>query len=203
MVAIVPWTKTGAQVVTESPFVLALARVGIPAAASIMNFVVITAALSSMNTNLYSCTRMIFCLSLGGYAPGFFGRVTQSHIPLNALFISSLGLVIAVALNLLTPNAWQTIFGVSIFGGIFMWLMIFVTFLLFRRKWQGGALPVKAPLYPVLLLVGAGLLMAVLITMLFSPDWSFAWYAGIPFLVLLLCAYVITSYVRKKSHVES
>jgi len=202
MVAIVPWTKTGASVVTASPFVLVLARVGIPGAASIMNFVVITAALSSMNTNLYSCTRMIFSLSRGGYAPRTLGDVTQSHVPLKALLVSSIGLVIAVALNLLTPNAWTIIFGVAIFGGMFVWLMIFITFLRFRPRWQGGPLPIRAPLFPFVPIAGALLLGAVLLTMLVSPDWSFAWYAGVPFLILLLVAYGI-SRMRRTTDAQS
>ncbi|QBD77505.1 amino acid permease [Ktedonosporobacter rubrisoli] len=201
IVAIVPWTKTGAQIVTGSPFVLALARVGVPAAADIMNFVVITAALSSMNTNLYSCTRMIFSLSRGGYAPRKLGEVTQAQVPLNALLLSSFGLLIAVALNLLTPNAWGIIFGVSIFGGMFVWLMIFITFFFFRRKWQGRALPVKAPFFPVVPIVGTLLLSAVLLTMLISADWSFAWYAGVPCIAILLGLYAISR--RRSRYVKS
>lgn len=191
MVAIVPWTQTGAEVVNESPFVRALAEIGIPGAASIMNFVVITAALSSMNTNLYLCTRMVYSLSRGGYAPGVLGRLSSKRVPLNALLFSSVGLGVAIALNLLTPNAWGTLFGVAIFGGIFVWIMIFVSFLRFRPRWRGERLPIRAPFYPILPIVGAGLLTAILLTMLFSPDWRFAWYAGVPFLAFLLIMYFV------------
>jgi len=191
MLAIVPWTKTGAERATESQFVRVLAEVGIPASASIMNFVVITAALSSMNTNLYLCTRMIYSLSRGGYAPGVLGRLSDKQVPLYALLISSVGLAIAVTLNLLTPNAWGILFGVAIFGGIFVWMMIFIAFLRFRPRWRGGTLPVRAPFYPFVPIIGTVLLAAILLTMLFSPDWRFAWYAGVPFLVFLIAMYLV------------
>src|ERR1700676_2351683 len=71
VVTIVPWTDTGAQIVTESPFVRVFANSGVRHAAGIMNFVVLTAALSSMNTNVYLCSRMLFSLSRGGFAPQF------------------------------------------------------------------------------------------------------------------------------------
>ena len=66
-----PWTQAG---LTESPFVRVFETVKIPHAAALMNFVVLTAALSSMNSNLYLTSRMIFSLSRGGYAPRFIGR---------------------------------------------------------------------------------------------------------------------------------
>lgn len=198
MVAIVPWTKTGAEVVTESPFVRALSQIGIPASASIMNFVVITAALSSMNTNLYLCTRMIYSLSKGGYAPRALGVLSGSRVPVRALLVSSAGLAIAVALNLLTAKAWNILFGVAIFGGIFVWIMIFISFMRFRPRWRGRQLPVRAPLYPILPLVGAALLIAILLTMLFNSDWRFAWYAGVPFLLALAAVYMMV-YKRRVS----
>jgi AAT family amino acid transporter len=69
VVTCLPWTETGATVVTQSPFVRIFAHSGVRNAAGIMNFVVLSAALSSMNTNLYSSSRMLFSLSRGGYAP--------------------------------------------------------------------------------------------------------------------------------------
>ena len=73
VVTFVPWTETGATIVTQSPFVRVFAHSGIRHAAGIMNFVVLSAALSSMNTNVYLCSRMLFSLSRGGYAPRFLG----------------------------------------------------------------------------------------------------------------------------------
>ena len=74
MLAMTPWNQTGSATVSGSPFVRAFGTVGIPFAASIMNMVVITAALSSANTNLYLSTRMLFSLSRSRYAPRWLGR---------------------------------------------------------------------------------------------------------------------------------
>ncbi len=79
VVTFVPWTETGATVVTQSPFVRIFAHSGIRHAAGIMNFVVLSAALSSMNTNVYLCSRMLFSLSRGGFAPRFLGPLRQER----------------------------------------------------------------------------------------------------------------------------
>ncbi|QQE80512.1 amino acid permease [Alicyclobacillus sp. SO9] len=188
MLAVVPWTQTGAKLITESPFVLVFAKIGIPAAAGIMNFVVLTAALSSMNTNLYLCTRMIFSLSRGGYAPKRLGHINKSGVPIPALLLSSAGLLVAIILNVLTPKAFNDLFGIAIFGGIFVWIMIFLTFLRFRPLTKDWELPFKAPLFPVVPIVGAVLLIAILLTMLTDSNWVAAWYFGAPF--ILLCGIV-------------
>jgi len=191
MLAIVPWTQAGAKVVTESPFVVVFAKIGIPYAAGIMNFVVLTAALSSMNTNLYLCTRMIFSLSCGGYAPRQFGNLRKNGVPLNALLVSSVGLAISIVLNIFSPNAYGNLFGIAVFGAIFVWIMIFITFMAFRPKWKDVKLPFRAPLYPIAPIVGVCLLLAILLTMLADKDWRFAWEYGVPWLVLCLIGYFI------------
>ncbi len=77
LVTIVPWTQIQpGSGVTASPFVRVFQLIGIPAAAHIVNFVVITAAASSMNCNLYLVTRMMFSLARGGYAPKGWGQVS-------------------------------------------------------------------------------------------------------------------------------
>jgi L-asparagine transporter-like permease len=78
MVTMVPWNQTsGSSTLSGSPFVTAFAAAHIPFAAGIMNFVVLTAALSSVNTNLYLSTRMLFSLGQGGYAPAWMGKVSR------------------------------------------------------------------------------------------------------------------------------
>lgn len=201
MLSVIPWTQTGAKVVSESPFVLVFAKLGIPAAASIMNFVVLTAALSSMNTNLYLCTRMIFSLSRGGYAPKSLGHISKTGVPVRALLVSSAGLLIAIILNVFTPTAFNDLFGIAIFGGIFVWLMIFITFMRFRPQTKNWSLAFRAPLFPVVPIVGAVLLAAILITMATSPDWVSAWYYGAPFIVLCGIVYYFV-WGRKKAPVS-
>jgi len=89
ILAVVPWTLSGATIVTESPFVKVFSNFGLGYAATVMNFVILSAALSSMNTNLYLCTRMIFSLSRSGHAPAALGKVNARGTPLRAAVLSS------------------------------------------------------------------------------------------------------------------
>jgi L-asparagine transporter-like permease len=87
MVTMVPWNQTGSSsALSGSPFVTAFAAAHIPFAAAIMNFVVLTAALSSVNTNLYLATRMLFSLGRGGYAPAWMGKRQRRAAPRPAGF---------------------------------------------------------------------------------------------------------------------
>src|SRR6202453_2845672 len=99
VVTFVPWTETGATVVTQSPFVRVFAHSGIRHAAGIMNFVVLSAALSSMNTNVYLCSRMLFSLARGGYAPRILGRLSRKGTPLAAMLLSGACILLAAGLS--------------------------------------------------------------------------------------------------------
>jgi L-asparagine transporter-like permease len=138
LITIVPWTQVqpGAGV-TASPFVRVFELIGIPAAAHVVNFVVITAAASSMNCNLYLVSRMMFSLSRGGYAPESWGCVSTRGTPVRALLVSAAGLGLALLTSLLSPgSAFVYLLGVSLFGGLYAWLIIFVTHIFFRRRRQ-------------------------------------------------------------------
>src|SRR5579872_3768380 len=88
IVTIIPWTETGVTVVAQSPFVTVFQHSGIRHAAGIMNFVVISAALSSMNTDIYLCSRMLFSLSRGGYAPRPLGKLSERGSPVASILVS-------------------------------------------------------------------------------------------------------------------
>ncbi|MGH8279133.1 MAG: amino acid permease [Gammaproteobacteria bacterium] len=202
MLAIVPWTDTGAVTVSQSPFVLTLDKLGFPLATGVMNFVILTAALSSMNANLYVSTRMIFSLARSGQGPALLGRVTQKHgIPAGALGFSSIGIIVALALNVYTPAAFNILFGVSIFGGIFVWIMILVTFIAYRRSPNHARASFKAPFSPWLQVLGIALLGAVLVTMAFEPSWRFAWFVGPPYIIFLFIVYWLF-YRKRKPRAE-
>ena len=93
LVALTPWHQLG---VGESPFVSVLAGLGIPGAAGLMNFVVLSAALSSSNANLYLIARTLFSLARAGFVPPALGAVTGHGAPVNALLVSGIGLGAAV-----------------------------------------------------------------------------------------------------------
>lgn len=192
VLTVVPWTETGAKVVAQSPFVRVFAQVGIPFAAGIMNFVVVSAALSSMNTNVYLCSRMLFSLSRGGYAPKFLGTLGKTRTPTGAIVTSGACILLAAAVSKLTPLAYNYLFGVALFGAMIVWIIILLSHLSFRRRYQGAALPVRMPFFPLLQLAGLALLVAVLITMgLDTEFWNISWICGVPWLVLLSLVYFI------------
>jgi L-asparagine transporter-like permease len=201
LIGIVPWNQIqpGSDV-TASPFVKVFQLIGVPAAAHIVNFVVITAAASSMNCNLYLVSRMIFSLSRGGYAPAILGRVSKRGTPINALLISAAGLAVATIVALRYPDsAYVYLFGVSLFGGLFVWLMIFVTHLFFRRKWEASGrprLPVRLIGYPYTSILGVAMLVAILTTTWWVEGMRITLIAGLPWLVFISLAYLS---VRKKA----
>jgi L-asparagine transporter-like permease len=190
VVAFVPWTVTGSHLVTESPFVRVFQYTGIRHAAGIMNFVVITAALSSMNTNVYLCSRMLFSLSRGGYAPKVFGQLTKAGTPLAAILVSGACILVAAGVSKLTPKAFTYLFGVALFGAIIVWMTILFSHLSFRRRHRPQDLPVRMPLFPVMQIAGLLLLAALLVTMGLDKDWSTSWICGVPWLILLTLGYV-------------
>jgi L-asparagine transporter-like permease len=194
LVSIVPWNQIqpGSDV-TASPFVKVFHLIGVPAAAHVVNFVVITAAASSMNCNLYLVARMMFSLARGGYAPAAFGRVSARGTPVPALLVSAAGLAFAIVVALLNPGgAFVYLFGISLFGGLFVWLMIFVTHLRFRPRWEasgGRRLPVRMIGYPYTSILGAAAITAILATTWWVEGMRVTIIAGIPWLAILSIAY--------------
>ena len=194
VVTFVPWTETGAKVVEQSPFVKVFASSGIAYAAGIMNFVVITAALSSMNTNVYLCSRMLFSLSRGNYAPRFLGMLGKTRTPIAAILVSGGGILAAAGVSMFTPYAYNYLFGVALFGAMTVWIFILVSHLRFRRQHDAAALPVRMPCFPWLQLVAIGLLIGVLVTMGLDREfWRISWICGVPWLVLISVAYFVRS----------
>ncbi|MGA2597924.1 MAG: amino acid permease [Bryobacteraceae bacterium] len=196
LIGIVPWNQIqSGSGVTASPFVKVFQLIGVPAAAHIVNFVVITAAASSMNCNLYLVSRMMFSLARGGYAPASFGRVSSRGTPVVALFVSAAGLALALLVALLYPDgAYVYLFGISLFGGLFVWLMIFVTHLYFRPKWDasgGPRLPVRMIGYPYTSLLGASLVAAIIVTTWWIEGMRITIVAGLPWLGVLTAAYFL------------
>jgi L-asparagine transporter-like permease len=196
LMSIVPWTRIqpGAGV-TASPFVKVFQLIGVPAAAHVVNFVVITAAASSMNCNLYLVSRMMFSLARGGYAPAAFGRVSERGTPVPALMVSAAGLALAILVALWFPDgAFVYLFGISLFGGLYAWLVIFITHLAFRPKWKaaGGApLPVKMYFHPWGSLFGAASMLAILATTWWVEGMRVTLVAGVPWLAVLTVGYLL------------
>ncbi len=190
LAAVIPWTETGGSVsVAQSPFVRVLGLSGIPYAAGIMNFVIISAALSGMNTNVYLCSRMLFSLARGNYAPRVLGRLNKAGTPVTATLASGVVILTALGLAKLTPKAYAYLQGVALFGAIVVWMLILISHLRFRQRHRAADLVVRMPLFPAMQIAGLGLLAALLITMGLDKDWTLSWIVGVPWLILLTIGY--------------
>ena len=200
ILCIVPWDRIGEG---ASPFVTVMQVLRIPYAAGILNFVVIVAALSAMNSMLYITTRMMFSLSRGGDAPARLGALNRNGVPINALMLSTTGIALAAVVYVLFPEkAFTLMVSLSMFGAMFTWMMIFATHFFFRRHHdlKGGlALPFKMKFFPVTTLLGGGLMLAVLVTTAFTDMFRMTLVFGVPFLILLTLSF---RFVRPRQAAE-
>ena len=190
VLAIVPWTAAGTD---ESPFVKVMRALRIPAAAGILNFVILIAALSAMNSQLYITTRMMFSLARAGQAPARLGRLSARGVPVAALLLSSLGIALAGALSVLAPqSSFILMVAISSFGAMFTWLMIFVTHYAFRRARARAGIPLARfhmRGFPATTLLGAALMAAVLLTTALTDAFRLTLVFGLPFLAGLCAIY--------------
>jgi L-asparagine transporter-like permease len=192
MLAIVPWSQAGNG---QSPFVMAMDALHIPGAAGVINFVILVAALSSMNSQLYITTRTMFALGRAGQAPRVFGTLSQRGVPLAALALSCIGIALAAVLSVLFPDgSFMLMMAISMFGAMFSWMMIFVTHYFFRRRWtrEGHApLPFRIWAFPWLTLLGAGLMLAIMGTTAFTKEFQMTLMTGLPFMLALSAMYFL------------
>jgi L-asparagine transporter-like permease len=179
MVAMVPWDQsTSASGLSGSPFVTAFSAAHVPFAAAIMNFVVLTAALSSVNTNLYLSTRMLFSLGREGYGPRWMGKVSGNGVPHPALVASTAGIVAAILLAIFAPkNAFLALYGTAVAGLFFVWLVILGSHLRFRKTLAEERLvrlPMRLRAHPIFTLTGIAVLLALSATTFFVDglQWS-------------------------------
>jgi AAT family amino acid transporter len=150
-----------------------------------MNFVVLSAALSSSNANLYLIARTLFSLARAGFVPARLGEVTGQGAPVNALVVSGVGLGAAVLVRALWPDsAYVWFFGVALFGALFVWLMIFVTHVAFRASANGGRGGTPFISYAGALVVGG-----ILVSTWWVPGLESTLVAGGPWLLLLALGY--------------
>jgi AAT family amino acid transporter/D-serine/D-alanine/glycine transporter len=131
MMSLVPWTELKPGV---SPFVFLFEKIGIPGAASVVNFVVITAAASSCNSGIFSTGRMLYTLAQFGQAPRAFGRVNANHVPSAAITFSALLMGVGVVLNYVVPEeAFIWITSVSLVSALWTWSVIMIAHLGYRK----------------------------------------------------------------------
>jgi amino acid transporter, AAT family len=196
IMSLVAWNKVDP---TGSPFVTVFDQMGIPAAAGVVNFVILTAALSSCNSGLFSTGRMLYTLAGYRQAPAALHRVSRQKVPALALTVSFAVMLIGVVINYFIPErAFVYITSIATVCGLFVWGMIVVAHLGYRRQVESGRIPKSAfrmPASPagnwfVLLFLGM-----VLVMLAFNADTRIGLYVA-PVWVLVL----VVGYFGSRSH---
>jgi amino acid transporter, AAT family len=204
MLMMTPWRELAESggTLTGSPFVRAFAAVGIPAAAGAMNLVVISAAVSSANSNLYMTARMLLSLARSGYAPRPLAIVSASGVPLRAVLVASTGVAAAILLAIFAPaNAFLTLYGTAVAGMFFIWIVILVTYLRFRAALTPGELarlPIRMPAHRAAAWFGIVTLLAIAATTFAVDGLQYSVVSFLPFLAVISIAYART---RHEAHV--
>ncbi|MED3879191.1 amino acid permease [Priestia megaterium] len=192
LVSILPYKTAG---VIESPFVAVLDQIGIPYAADIMNFVILTAVLSVANSGVYAASRMLWSLSNSNMGPKPLKKLSSKGVPINALIVT---MIISGCSLITSVVAAETVYlwFISISGmvTIIVWMSICASQFMFRRRFlaEGGdikELKFKTPLYPFVPILGFCLYGLVLISLIFIPDQRIGLYCGVPLIIVLYVYY--------------
>ncbi|MEW4225935.1 amino acid permease [Rossellomorea marisflavi] len=189
IVTVYPWNELNS---IGSPFVATFAKVGITAAAGVINFVVITAAMSGCNSGIYSAGRMLYTLGVNGQAPKSFTKLSRNGVPLLGTIGVMIGLGIGVILSYIAPeNLFVYVYSSSVLPGMVPWFVILISQIRFR-KMKGAELddhPFKMPFAPVTNYLTLAFLVAVLVGMWFNDDTRMSLIVGIVFLALVTISY--------------
>ena len=198
ILSIFPWHEVGS---TGSPFVSMFESMGLRGAAGIINFVVITAALSSCNAGIFSGGRLLLGLSSVGNAPKALGDLSAEGVPYKAILFTVLFPTVGVALNYFVPEkAFQWITAAVTLIGLLVWIAILVTQLCFRKhlnQQQIGDLPYKAVGWPYASWFAIGFVCFVIGLMWYSDLTRMGFYVGPPILILLTIFYFIFGLHKK------
>lgn len=198
ILSIYPWNAEG----QGSPFVSTFESLGIKSAAGLINFVVITAALSSCNGGIYSTGRMLMNLTYQKQAPQFFGKTTANGVPRRALILKLIMLFIGVLLNYLAPAKvfiWLT--AVAATGNITTWILILLAQIRFRRslsKAEVARCEFRMPGWPLTSYAALAFMIFVLGIMAWVEDTRLGVIAGGMWLTYL--ADIYWAVYRKKKH---
>ena len=185
ILAIYPWNEIGTN---GSPFVMTFERLGIKSAAGIINFVVLTAALSSRNGGIYSTGRMLYNLAKQGQARRLFQNTSPGGVPRRAIQVSSIALLFGVLLNYLVPAkvfVWVT--SIATFAAIWTWTVILLSQMKFRKslsRTERDRLAFRMPFYPYSSWLALAFLALVIVLMGYFPGTRVALLVGPLWLVL-------------------
>jgi AAT family amino acid transporter len=202
IVAIYPWNKLG---VMGSPFVETFAKVGITFAAEIINFVMLTAAMSGCNSGIFSSSRMLYTLGLENHLPKSFVKLSRHNVPYIPVLAISIGILIGLVLNYALPiffhtsnNIFVIVYSSSVLPGMVPWFVILFSELRFRKinKEKMRDHPFKMPLFPISNYLAIFALIVILIFMFLNPETTLSLLVGVVFLIVMTVIYFVKE--RKK-----
>ena len=192
LMSIFPWNQIGSQ---GSPFVQIFENLGIQSAATILNIVVITAAVSAINSDVFGAGRMLYGMANRGQAPRVFQKLSRNGVPWMTVVVMAGVLLIGVVLNYLIPeNVFMIIASIATFATVWVWLMILLSQVAMRRKLSTAEIKaLDFPIWgwPYAPAFAIGFMAFILVMMGYFPDSRPAIYVGITWLALLTIAYRI------------
>lgn len=200
ILCIYPWNQVS---LIGSPFVMTFAKVGITTAAGIINFVVLTAALSGCNSGLYSSGRMLYTLAQNGQAPKIFAKLSNSGVPRNGIGVTIGCLIVGVILNYLIPDSklFLYLYSASVFPGMIAWFVLAYSQKNFRKYWGKDVMAAhsfKSPLFPYANWFCIAFLVLVTIGMLFNPDTRMSLFSSWAYIAVITAAYFLSGCNKKK-----
>jgi L-asparagine transporter-like permease len=197
LTGVMPWNHAG---VSESPFVTVFRTVRIPGASHVMNFVVLTAALSGANAALYAASRTLFALARRGWAPARLGRLNRAGSPTPAVITSSFSIVVALVLERWAPQqAFVSILNAALFGLLLSWLVSLAAHARSRRAMtddEVAALPMPSPLGATGSAIGFALIALAIVKTWWDSPFAFA--SGVVYLLILNAAYLLARSARRR-----
>ena len=192
LMAIYPWPQIGSQ---GSPFVQIFSNLGIGSAATILNIVVISAAVSAINSDIFGAGRMMYGLAQQGQAPKGFAQLSKHGVPWMTVVVMGAALLGGVVLNYLIPeNVFLLIASIATFATVWVWLMILFTQVAMRRsmtKEQVAELKFPVPFWPYAPAAAIVFMLFVFGVLGYFPDTQAALLVGAVWIVLLVIAYLL------------
>ncbi|MGF6460001.1 amino acid permease [Pseudomonas frederiksbergensis] len=191
LMSIFPWQQIGSQ---GSPFVQIFDNLGISSAATILNIVVISAAVSAINSDIFGAGRMMYGLAQQGHAPKGFARLSRNGVPWLTVVVMSVALLLGVLLNYLIPeNVFLLIASIATFATVWVWVMILFTQVAMRRSMsaeQVAQLKFPVPFWPYAPMAAIAFMLFIFGVLGYFPDTQAALIVGVVWIVLLVLAYL-------------
>ena len=187
LVLLMPWTAYHAG---TSPFVTFFGALGVPGIGTVMNIVVLTAALSSLNSGLYSTGRVLRSLAMGGSAPPFVARMNAAKVPYGGIIVTLVIYLIGVVLNYVVPSqVFEIVLNIASLGIVSTWAFIVICQMMLRRAINKGTVPAvefRMPFAPFSSYLTLAFLLGVLVLTAFDyPDGTYT-IAAIPVVAVAL-----------------